>query len=511
MKNRNQIGLILLLLFVAGLPRLAGLGARGLWLDEAYSALLSQSSAGRIFEMLRFDSGPPLYYLFLRLWSAVAGSSELALRLPSAIAGILTAVACYAAGRRLGFGRGAAFSALFVALSPLLVYHAQDARYYAFLPLIGALALLSLDRLVESPSRGRWIAYAMTLVLAEYLHNYGLLLIPAAYAYVAFRRDARSGLRELHAAHAIALFLYLPWVPSLIAQIRFGGTEWIERFFSATAPLASLEAFVPGGEVPPYIGVPDAGAFRPLALVIFVALLIPLVVRMSRSRGRPAPVAAVVAFAVIPLLIIYVFSIIIRPIYVVGRADILFYPAFALLAGVAVASLRPRWLLPIVAGVALVPAVFTLVGYHQSDVKSGDRDLAHFLIERVADGEVVVCCGLTRAATEYYLDRGGRAARLVSFPVDVETHPGNLPIGKIRRRNPNELFEEFWPLLKREFSGRSAGGRFWAVLTPDPLGRVLESFLDREFTRRKIAGEGWRMGILGVPVRVIEYRVTNER
>ena len=39
----TQIGLSALLLIVAALPRLAGLGARGLWLDEAYSALLAQS------------------------------------------------------------------------------------------------------------------------------------------------------------------------------------------------------------------------------------------------------------------------------------------------------------------------------------------------------------------------------------------------------------------------------------------------------------------------------------
>ena len=50
-----------------------------LWLDEAYSALMARNSFVEILSAMRFDAGPPLYYLLLHSWRMVFGESEIAL------------------------------------------------------------------------------------------------------------------------------------------------------------------------------------------------------------------------------------------------------------------------------------------------------------------------------------------------------------------------------------------------------------------------------------------------
>jgi len=63
-----------------------------------------------------------VFYLFLRLWSAAFGSSEGALRAPSAPSSIATVALLYVAGRRLfGVGTGLFASAL-LAVSPVSAF-----------------------------------------------------------------------------------------------------------------------------------------------------------------------------------------------------------------------------------------------------------------------------------------------------------------------------------------------------------------------------------------------------
>ena len=66
------------------------------------------------------------------MWTSVAGTSEVALRLPSALFGIALVPVAYGIGRRLGGQRGAVrVLAALVAVNPLLVYYSQEARGYA--------------------------------------------------------------------------------------------------------------------------------------------------------------------------------------------------------------------------------------------------------------------------------------------------------------------------------------------------------------------------------------------
>src|SRR5260221_14271890 len=79
--------------------RLASIN-QSLWLDEATSALTTKMSFADFFgKFMPGDFHPPLYYILLRAWAAVFGSSEIALRSLSILFGVATIYVVYLIGK----------------------------------------------------------------------------------------------------------------------------------------------------------------------------------------------------------------------------------------------------------------------------------------------------------------------------------------------------------------------------------------------------------------------------
>jgi len=121
---------MIFLIILAGLIlRLINLN-QSLWLDEAITALaVKNNSFGEI--LTKFSPGdfhPPLYYLLLKFWTILFGYSEIALRFPSVIFGVLTIYFLYKIGGKK--------AAVLMAVNPLVIYYSQEARMYSLAMLL---------------------------------------------------------------------------------------------------------------------------------------------------------------------------------------------------------------------------------------------------------------------------------------------------------------------------------------------------------------------------------------
>ena len=151
---------------------------RGLWLDEAISVYQANLGLAEMLENIFYgDRHPPLHHLSLWLTVRVFGDGELAVRLPSLIAGTLVIPALYGLGRELYDRRTGLIAAAFVAASPLLIWYAQEARMYAFVSLFGLLALLTQVRVARNPSTANWALYILATAALLWSHYFGLILI----------------------------------------------------------------------------------------------------------------------------------------------------------------------------------------------------------------------------------------------------------------------------------------------------------------------------------------------
>ena len=123
----------LLGLVVIGLSlRLSALGQESLWLDEYYTLRAAARPTVRevLDQLAQTDPHPPLYFLFMHGWLKLAGTSAVALRLPSALAGAAGVVAIYILALALLAGRRrlALLAAFLLAISPFHFWYSQEAR-----------------------------------------------------------------------------------------------------------------------------------------------------------------------------------------------------------------------------------------------------------------------------------------------------------------------------------------------------------------------------------------------
>jgi hypothetical protein len=178
---------LLLILILAVLLRLAGLGWRSLWLDEVLSIRQAARPLSEIWAGTGELRHPPLYYLLLHFWLRL-GEGEAVIRLLSALFSLATVGLVYGLGRGVDRDRPetALLAAALLALAPLDLWYAQEARMYALVAACGALTALGL-LLPGRRGAGLVLVGATIGLYADYTFVPLLLGLTAVWAGVALR------------------------------------------------------------------------------------------------------------------------------------------------------------------------------------------------------------------------------------------------------------------------------------------------------------------------------------
>lgn len=184
--------MIYLILFLGFLLRLINLN-QSLWLDEAIGAIAvkNNSFVQLITQFSVGDFHPPLYYLVLKLWTNLFGYSEIALRFPSIIFGLLAIYFVYKIGGKK--------AALLLSINPLAVYYSQEARMYIMVMMFvtaSAYFFLSKKRLL-------FIVFFLGALYSDYTV---WLVVPIFFSI------------EL----LVSLLFLVPWLPFMFQQVISG-------------------------------------------------------------------------------------------------------------------------------------------------------------------------------------------------------------------------------------------------------------------------------------------------
>ena len=172
---------LVLVTLIGGFLRRYHLGQQGLWFDEADIVMRARGPVPELLALfVRPGENGPLYTVGLNLWMRLAGTSEAAVRFPSALAGTLAIPALYGLGRELRGRRVGLIAACLLAISPYAHWYAQDAKMYslAVLLAIGATWLL----LVALRRGGQWWPTYVAVAVAGVFVHASVALVLAAHA-----------------------------------------------------------------------------------------------------------------------------------------------------------------------------------------------------------------------------------------------------------------------------------------------------------------------------------------
>ncbi|MDX6257321.1 MAG: mannosyltransferase [Frankiales bacterium] len=288
------------LLLLLALPPLL---RQPLWYDEVATRDASRRSLGQLWHLLQHtDAVFGCYYFLIHLLLAV-GAAAWWLRLPSLLATVAAVVVVGRIGRHLLGERMGVLAAGLFAVNPFVLAYAHDARPYA-LALLGVTAAGS-QLFVPRTTRGvalRWAGWA-TLAVAAHLFAVVSLLPQLWLLRSRVRGWSLAALVPLATAAAIAS----------VTVTQRGQVGWLSRpaWYAVFAGWATL-----------------SGGWWVAALPAIGAVL--------AVRYRQARWGTVVAWAVVPLVVLLLASIV-TPVYL-PRYLVEVTPALALLSAVGVRS-----------------------------------------------------------------------------------------------------------------------------------------------------------------------------
>jgi mannosyltransferase len=361
------------LLVISFWERTHSLG-ESLWMDEGLSIGIASQPLHDIPHVLRVDGSPPLYYMLLSVWMKITGNG------PAETQGLSVAIALVSvpgglwAGWSLFGRRAGLICAALCAVNPFLTAYAQETRMYALMLVLSLMATAAFLHVFAYGRRQYLPAFSILLALMLYTHNWGLFLsvglvcalVPCWYVSevrTSFWRDALIGF-------GVAGVLYLPWVPTLLHQIKHTGAPWLNSP-NFGAPIQITRSLLGGGT--PTVALVLAGGSglaaviarrvedreRTAVLAATVTVLGTLAVAWTVSQVSPAWTTRYLGVLLGPMLLIAALGL--------ARAGTLGF--------VALAIILPIWALPRSYGL---------------DNKSNASDLRNAVVPDLHEGDLVV-------------------------------------------------------------------------------------------------------------------------
>jgi hypothetical protein len=287
------------------------LGRGSLRFDEGYTAWVISLPPARIVHVIRADTAPPLYYLIMHGWTATFGSSEAALRAFAALCATLTLALLYPVARRMLRDPIAAIAAVAIyAVSVMPVAYAHEARFYALMTLLAVIDLLLALELLNQP-RPVWPRILTILAWTASLYTNNMMAVYLAGLAVALLvlpgvRSLRGRLIDLGIVAIPTALLFLPWLPSTLAQSASLKTRFWTVPPNATELLRTIAVLA---------GVNSYTVGWPLTAALLPAIVVLIVIGLAKPSTRRISLA-LCAFGLLPIVFAFIQSRVSVPIFI---------------------------------------------------------------------------------------------------------------------------------------------------------------------------------------------------
>jgi hypothetical protein len=327
----------LLLVLVAFALRAVRLDGQSLWSDEGISLVRSSLPLSDMLAQMPVEHVPG-YFLLLKGWIALTGTTDYALRYLSLLPSVWAVALLYRLAADLGSRWIGLLAATLLATNGFQVWYAQELRMYSWLLAAGLLSTLCFWRLLTgSPNRGWgiWTLYVLATTATVYLHFFGFL-VPISHAVFAgvwwLRGGGRDGLLRWAGAGVVVAILFLPWAARAWDLLAFEG--WRAPLDPMQTPRLLLRAYSVGETMP----APWA-AWLPWLYLALAVLGLAAWSRCARAAALFLGLLLATALAVVWLLVVR------QPDFHVRYPIFLSVPLLLLAAG-GLAGLSPGWWRP---------------------------------------------------------------------------------------------------------------------------------------------------------------------
>lgn len=185
-------------------------------LRERYQSPNQSKNLGDTLQVLMAKAEhPPLYYLMARFWAQIFGGSVTSMRSLPAFISLLAFPAMYWLCQELfATALVSRMAIALIAVSPVHVLYAQEARQYSLWMVIILLSSAALLRAMRQKNIGSWAIYGITLVLGCYTHLFFALIALGHGIYLLGLAGIKLNkiVRDYLVTSGVGLLVVAPWI-----------------------------------------------------------------------------------------------------------------------------------------------------------------------------------------------------------------------------------------------------------------------------------------------------------
>ena len=331
--------------------------------DEPFTVFWSQRPWAELWAMFRTENNPPLYFLLIKAWSAVAPFETAWLRVPSAVFSALAVWPLFLLARHLGGSGTAVLASILFTCSNYHYGFAHEVRAYSLFTGLTMTGMWLLMRATQRPGQEMkaMLHLSMLNVVLVYTHFFGWLVVGLQGLLVLVLPELRPLRRGFLVGAVLTLSWFLPY-----------GIIFVERMSQSVGEGTWLTPPVPEE----LYNMVWRWSNAPVLTVVFLALI---VVAVGKDRLRSTGLRFALVWAFVPLLGMFAVSFAV-PMFL-DRYVVYAAPGFALLVALSVAVLfqNERVRAGVIGALGLgLMATFTPwkdTGPHPSKVVQAEQDL----------------------------------------------------------------------------------------------------------------------------------------
>jgi uncharacterized membrane protein len=491
-RNRNNLRIFLLPLIIISILAIALFSFFGLdnsiFVDEAYSVYVASHNFEDIIENLKNDNGPPLYYFLLAIWIKAFGTSEFVIRSLSSIFYILSIIFVYVLGKSFYDKKTGLLCSFLYMLSPIAIRHAQNARMYSLLGLIGILSTLFFLRLffLKTDSKKDFALYITFNILGTFTHYwFFFLMLSQVISHILLFSRSLFKKFSLSILISVVPFLLL-WLPIFLLQMNNDSTAWIPEIGIFQGLVETLIDFF--------------GKKFGFALLVYTAFLALIVFKIEGFKIKFQSTYSLKKFIIqkqnlaffiflfVSLLVPLIISQV-KPIYLVGRYTIIALLPLVMVIGALLSKFGNKFLVLACCYILLAGVSTGFVIFKTRPQQSSDRATTEYLVKHAHNNDILIFTSISQVTIDYYLHliKPDKPFIKISFPQEMASHPGWRNVDKMLSQKymleteANRIVSYIDDILVK-----NDNNKIWLFYGYDTeIGEILKKRLDTHFSLRR--------------------------
>ncbi|HHT9125246.1 MAG TPA: glycosyltransferase family 39 protein [Candidatus Brocadiia bacterium] len=414
LSKSNVTILLCLIIFIAAFLRLYYLSTSSFSSDDMMSIEFIERNDSIIKQTTNYGQ-PPFYFFILHYWTLLAGTSEFALRLPTAIFGILSVFVLFKLASLIFDNKTALIGALLLAVNPEHLFPSFALKQYTLTALLALVSVYLLLRALKECHTTLWIAFSISNIALLCTHYSAIIVVLTELSYIAIVYRKYKYTLQIFSATAV-ICLMVAALFFLQKEYVQAAPEYFQRIAKPTLEtfLNVLSSFIAGF----YIKIPERGIIfadaicfksqgsyidalpMPAKISIFaffsIFLLLGIFKCFWRQTTSDEPRVTsdgckplIFIWATIPILSAYAISFLLWPIFGPTKYHLFWSCSILLLIARGFAATgKLRFIYPILF-IAVCIHLFPILTKESNPRMLNWKGVADYLRENVSDGETV--------------------------------------------------------------------------------------------------------------------------